>query len=792
MNYLLLFRKKIRSVFFSMLSLSLLICAMPVFFNPLLHLIGIFRATPAQPGISFLNDRSAAIIGAGPLATHNFVCPDGLTGKGQIVALADSGLGNGQMSDPHPDLKSQPGQFPKVIMLKSFTDRKETDDPNGHGTHMASAVAGTGAASSGKYKGIAPGASIYFECILNSQGEASPPLSIDKLFQPAYDAAARIHINGWGGKNNAYLYSASQIDAYIRKHPDFLIIFGAGNNGPASGTLTQQANSKNSLVIGASEGVRPAFGPSEDNANQLASFSSRGPTSDGRLKPDLVAPGSGIVSAAAPHIKSNFITNTDYTIMQGTSMAAAVAGGAAALLREFFLKEYNLRYPSAALMKAALVNGAQQLPDNTGAGFGRLDLCNTVLSLKEKSFLFDDQQNPLQQGQVSSYYYTVTGEDEPLMATLAWTDPEASPGAASALVNDLDLTVTGPDGKVYWGNDRFNKRLKDNKNNIEQVVISTPKPGIYKIGVKAGKLTGKIKARTAPAQDFSIVYGQPLKAGIVDQVDQKSNTIKFASGEKIPIPSTGKNSLGGRDLTIWNPQNILPGENAYLSLKRDRLYLSGAIWSNKSTESLSFSSGTLWLEVNASNQEGGFYLHPGSIILANGQKIANPNLIPSGVKVSALVNPTSQTIWWIKTDYFTKEGILSKIDPDKKQVYIFKQQEPYLLADDVIFSFADSMVEGSCEDLPFGAPTLRNIEQLAPGMSVRLIGAPSDGKVGYVAANRSLATGQCKYIDSVNGMLVLREGKKYRVIDNAPVAIDNKPSSLSEIKPGYHLYACNG
>jgi len=760
---------------------------MSVCLYPLLHLIGISKIAPAQSGISFLNDRSAGIIGAEPLATRDFVCPDGLTGKGQIIALADSGLGNGQMSDPHPDLKSQPGQYPKVVMLKSFTDRKETDDPNGHGTHMASTVAGTGAASNGKYKGIAPGASIYFECILNSQGEASPPLNIEKLFQPAYDAAARIHINGWGEKNNAYLYSASQIDAYIRKHPDFLVIFGAGNDGPNSGTLTQQANSKNSLVIGASEGARPAFGPGEDNVNQLARFSSCGPTSDGRLKPDLVAPGSGIVSAAAPLLKSNFITNTAYTKMQGTSMAAAVAGGAAALLREFFLKEFNLRYPSAALMKAALVNGAQPLPDNTGAGFGKLDLCNTVLALKEKSFLFDDEQNPLLQGQVSSYYYTVTDEGEPLVATLAWTDPEASPGAASALVNDLDLTVTGPDGKVYLGNDKFNKGLKDNKNNIEQVVIPAPKPGIYKIVVKASKLTRGIKARTAPAQDFSLVYGQPLQAEIVEKVDQNSNTIKFASGEKITIPPTGKNSLGGRNLTKWSPQNIFPGENAYLNPQGNQLYLNGVIWRNKSTESLAMSSGTLWLEVNASKQEGGFYLHPGSIILANGQKIINPNLIPSGVEIFALVNPTTQTIWWIKTDYFSKEGILSEIDPSKQQVYLFGRREPYLLADDVIFSFTDSMVKGCREDLPFGAPTLRNLEQLAPGMSIRLIGAQSDGKVGYVAVNRSLVTGQCLYIDSVNGDLILQGGGKYQVIDNAPVTINNKPSSLNEIKPGYHL-----
>ncbi|MEW6425637.1 MAG: S8 family serine peptidase, partial [Bacillota bacterium] len=129
-------------------------------------LISCVRFQPDAPEateVTFLNDRAASVIGAMPLAAPGFVRPEGLTGAGQVVAIADSGLGNGRMDDPHPDLKSRPGQMPKVIMLKSWAGRETADDPDGHGTHLAATVAGTGAASDGQFAGVAPGASIYFQ-----------------------------------------------------------------------------------------------------------------------------------------------------------------------------------------------------------------------------------------------------------------------------------------------------------------------------------------------------------------------------------------------------------------------------------------------------------------------------------------------------------------------------------------------------------------------------------------------------------------------------------------------------
>jgi subtilisin family serine protease len=738
-----------------------------------------------QEKVTFLNDRSAAITGATPLAARGFLRPEGLTGAGQVVALADSGLGNGQMDDPHPDLRSQPGQMPKVIMLSSWAGREKPDDPNGHGTHMAATIAGTGAASNGKFAGLAPGASIYFQAILNSEGKPSPPADIARLFQPAYAAAARIHVNGWGGKDNAYLPGTAQIDAFIRQHPDFLVIFGAGNGGPQQDTLTPEANSKNALVVGASEGVRPAFGPNEDNATQTARFSSRGPTPDGRTKPDLVAPGSGIISAASPLIKSNFAANPLYTRMQGTSMATAVTGGAAALLREYFQKEENLNYPSSALLKAALVNGAQPIPGD-GAGYGRLDLAGTVLALKEKSFLYQDKQDPLFEGENRSYTFSLTDQKEPLVATLAWIDPPAVPGGAKTLVNDLDLIVTAPGGRTYLGNDNYLKGNKDDQNNIERVVIPAPQPGTYTVEVKADKLARGLKPGASPAQDFALVFGQPPAREIVSRVDENSRLIKFASGRQISMPATGKNVLG-RYLTPWELKHVFPGESAYLPVQKTHIYLNGDIWHSQSTEILPLSSGALLLEADPAKREGGFYLNPRLYILANGRPIDDLQSLPGGIQAFGLVNPSSQTIWWLKTDYVIEKGVLREIDIKNRRVLLFGRQESYPLAEEVAFSFNDSIVNSSREDLPFGAPALGTLEQLAPGMSIRLVSSPLDGKVQHIAIGRSLATGELSAVDANREQLVLKGGKSYQVITNSPATIDGSPVQLNELKPGQHV-----
>ncbi|MCL6448103.1 MAG: S8 family serine peptidase [Armatimonadetes bacterium] len=732
------------------------------------------------PEVIFLNDRAASVTGATPLAAPGFVRPEGLTGAGQVVAIADSGLGSGRMDDPHPDLKSRPGQKPKVIMLKSWAGRESADDPTGHGTHLAATVAGTGAASNGRFAGVAPGASIYFQAILNPEGKAAPPPDLTALFAPAYAASARIHLDGWGSEGNFYSAGAAQADAFIYQHPDFLVIFGAGNDGPEPGSLTNEANSKNALVVGASEGARPAFGPGEDNATEVARFSSRGPAADGRAKPDLVAPGSGIVSAASPLIKSNFEPNPLYTRMQGTSQAAAVTAGAAALLREYLQKEEKVPSPSAALVKAALINGARPLP-GSGAGFGRLDLATTVIALKEKLFLYADERSPLSRDEERFYRYEVYTRTEPFVATLAWTDPPAEPGADKTLVNDLDLVVTAPDGKQYLGNDDSREGVKDDLNNVERVVIPHPLPGIYTVEVKAAGLT-------RGAQDFALVYGQPPVREVVSGYDADKNLIQFASGSKMAVPPVLKTALG-RSLAPEKPRHIFPGEDAYIA-RGQNLYLAEEVWRAQATQNLPLAGGTLFLEARPDQREGGFYLHPRVTVLANGKQIASAAGLPAGAPAVGLINPSSQTIWWIKADFQLQEGILKEIDAADRRLFLFGSEQAYPLAAGAAFSFTDTAVDGSRADLPYGAPVAGTIDQLAPGMPAQLVISPQDRQVVYVGAKRTLAVGEIKEVNPAGEKITLGDppGKdiSYQLITGAPVTKDGQPARPAELKPGLH------
>ncbi|NLK52013.1 MAG: S8 family serine peptidase, partial [Syntrophomonadaceae bacterium] len=188
--------------------------------------------------VRFLNDRASDIIGTRPITAPGLVTPPGLTGRGQIVGLADSGLDLGSLKDLHPDLQNISGQMPKVVLLKSWSGRATSDDPLGHGTHMAATIVGTGAASDGQFKGIAPGASLYFQALLDGGTQLKPPSDLHQLFYPAYSAGVRVHINGWGGGTCSYGNTAAQIDAFVRRYPDFLPLIAAGNSGPKAHSLT--------------------------------------------------------------------------------------------------------------------------------------------------------------------------------------------------------------------------------------------------------------------------------------------------------------------------------------------------------------------------------------------------------------------------------------------------------------------------------------------------------------------------------------------------------------------------
>lgn len=433
------------------------------------------------------NDKAGAVMGV----TNAWGA--GLDGKGQVVAITDTGLDTGKNDGSlHPDFQ---GQVKSIYALGKPGDASDT---LAHGTHVAGSVLGTGAASKGLYKGTAPGAKLVFQGVEDTTGGLGGiPADLGQLFRQAYGAGARIHTNSWGvpaaSGGTVYDAQSAAVDRFMWENPEYTILFAAGNDGDHDrdgrtnfGTVSTPGTAKNAITVGAAQNDRPDK-KMGTNIKEMASFSSRGPTGDNRVKPDVVAPGTWIVSARSSkaqdeHFWAPHESNSKYGYMGGTSMATPLTAGATAVARQYFVDKLGVT-PRASLLKAALINGAAAM--ETGltwkdTGWGRVDLNQ---SLYGSPFKFVNEEKALQTGDGQTYKYTVK-KGQPLKVTLVWTDFPANPAAEKTLVNDLDLSVKGPDGAELLGNHML-ARGADRTNNVENVVIGAPQDGAYTVSVKA-------------------------------------------------------------------------------------------------------------------------------------------------------------------------------------------------------------------------------------------------------------------------------------------------------------------
>jgi serine protease AprX len=472
-----------------------------------------------------------------------------LTGAGQVVAVADTGLQEG-----HPDFAG------RVIEVVALGRPNDASDPHGHGTHVAGSVLADGSASDGTYAGVAPAATLYFQSLLDPRGGLGGlPVSLEDLFEPAYQAGARVHNNSWGAATaSAYTVDSNDVDAYAAKRRDMLIVIAAGNEGTAADPFNSEpgfvdwlsigspASCKNALTVGAARNRRTTGGlagrtygdtwrqdfPKPPIADQrvsgdpecMAAFSSRGPCDDRRIKPDIVAPGTDIVStrsdiAPDDHFWGLVDDNPAYAYMGGTSMACPLVAGCAALVRQYFVDE-RVTSPSAALLKATLVNGARWLsgPDsvadrearpNFHQGFGAVNLTTTMPNPAEPDLrleFVDCWETPnLQLGETGERrrFQVDVEAGMPLRLCMAYTD---LPGRS--LQNDLSVMVQDPTGAKIAGNTGLPEITRsDVDNNVEVIRVDDPTPGRWLIQVFARNLL-------RPPQDYALVVTGSLSSAL--------------------------------------------------------------------------------------------------------------------------------------------------------------------------------------------------------------------------------------------------------------------------------------
>jgi hypothetical protein len=450
----------------------------------------------------------------------------GLEGAGEVVAVCDTGLDTGDPAHIHPAFT---GRVAKLYPI----GRDTASDPHGHGTHVSGSVLGDGVLPDGKpIRGAAPKAKLVLQSVLDSNGGLNLPSNLNDLFAKPYnDDGARVHSDSWGDVvgDGSYSQQSREVDEFVSAHRDLVICFAAGNDAAdqaatgkiAPGSVGAPGTAKNCITVGASESLRAentrtyhSLSPTKfpvnpiasdkiaDNAQGIAAFSGRGPTRDHRIKPDVVSPGCTILSAKSSLIDADSFWGESpdpnlYMFDAGTSMATPLVAGCAAVVRESFRVRRGIN-PSAALVKAMLVNGAVSLrgqyvpPElapvpNESEGFGLVNLAASVAPpAGDSSLSFWDEGPVLDVGEERTETFTVPAGAKSLKVTLVWTDP---PG--EALQNDLDLIVQAVRNSASTerhGNMPPDVADFDRTNNVEQVSWDDITPGDVRITVRAFRI----------------------------------------------------------------------------------------------------------------------------------------------------------------------------------------------------------------------------------------------------------------------------------------------------------------
>ena len=476
-----------------------------IFIEPAKNIINAIAALPVVSYINLqtLTDKTLNYKGIALHGLSALLSPSGRQLSGKNITV---GVGDNAEITTHVDFTGR--VINRVFAVPSF-----------HGIHTSGTVGGAGILDS-KNHGMAPKATIvsqWFSDIITNT-----PTYVTDYNMIATNNSYTSADDGCPG-NGIYDVLSNYADAQMMNYQTVLHVFSAGNDGlytcspfPFSyGTVkTGWQSAKNVLTVGAID----------QSDYTIASFSSRGPVEDGRIKPEIVASGINVFSTRH---------NNTYANNSGTSMSGPIIAGATTILNERYRQLNGGATPKAALLKALLCNTAEDLgnagPDYT-FGFGMLNARRAVEAMEGNRY-FISTAAP------ASYPVTIPAGVRRLKVMLYWTDPAAAANAGSTLVNDLDLTVVTPVPSTVLplilnptpGNVMLTAvQGVDHRNNIEQVVIDNPVAGSYNLNVNA----------------FAVPQG-PQEYILTYQLDMNGVTVEYPFGGETWVP-------GETETIRWN------------------------------------------------------------------------------------------------------------------------------------------------------------------------------------------------------------------------------------------------
>lgn len=443
-----------------------------------------------------------------------------LTGKGVIIGIGDDGQLNLHIDN-----------YYKVIENLNF--------PTDHATHVAGIATGSGNLNP-RLKGQAPEAKVIDESF-------SGILSQTPQYFQNYGMVLTNNSYGSDGRctnSGAYSSVSRFVDQQLLDYPEVMHVFAAGNTRIATPCLPYPTgyfsiypsyqSSKNAISVGGSDKFNPS------------NFYSKGPTNDGRIKPEIVAVGNSVLSTGG---------NNNYYNNFGTSMAAPQVTGVMALMVERYRQLNAGANPKGALLKTIVCNSSDDIgnagPDYAN-GYGWLNAAKAIECIEKKLYA----TGSIQQDETKTFSIAVSNNIAELKVAAYWPDKPASLYSRITLVNDIDITVTAPDGTVIKPQvlDSVSSSIlslsvqgNDHSNNLEQVTIKNPTAGNYIVTIKG-------YAIPFGPQDYSFAYSMDAK-GLQISYPFKNERWKYGENQLISWRDPGNNPVDGYQIE-WSQNGI--------------------------------------------------------------------------------------------------------------------------------------------------------------------------------------------------------------------------------------------